>query len=151
MECRVKNLPDGKRLVHSVGVWAVWCGEASGSAAGDGAPLDERLDLTWGPRCTSASGGRSAAAYCTSGWVMVCPVAGRRGFCLDVVLRSFLLDMSWTVSPLRMNCLSLVRWLLLYMSLLVSPLCHWLVGRADGRGFRKVVPFVRGRFLCLWK
>jgi hypothetical protein len=50
-----------------------------------------------------------------------------------------------------MNSLSLVRWLLLYRSLLVSLLCHWLVGRADGCGSQKVVPLVRGRFLCLWK
>ena len=47
-----------------------------------------------------------------------------------------------------MHSLSLVRWLLLYRSLLVSLLCHWLVGRVDGRGFQKVVLLVRGRFLC---
>ena len=62
--------------------------------------------------------------------------------------------LSWcvlSVTPFRMNSLSLVRWLLLYRSLLVSLLYHWLVGRADGRGFQKVVLLVRGHFLCLWK
>jgi len=33
--------------------------------------------------------------------------------------------------------------------LLSSLLCHWLVGRAGGRGFLGVVPLARGRFLCL--
>ena len=36
--------------------------------------------------------------------------AGRRVFCLDVVLLRFLLDVSLTVYSFRLNCLSLVRW-----------------------------------------
>ena len=39
--------------------------------------------------------------------------------------------------------------LLLYRSLPVSLLFHWLVDRADGRGFQKVVPLPTGRVLCL--
>jgi hypothetical protein len=35
--------------------------------------------------------------------------------------------------------------------LLSNLLCHWLVDRADGRGFLKVVLLDRGRFLCSWK
>jgi len=33
--------------------------------------------------------------------------------------------------------------------LLVSLLCHWLVGRAGRRGLLGVVPLPRGCFLCL--
>ena len=103
------------------------------SAAGDGVPLDVRLGLTWEPRNL---GSKWLLAVCRDerwcaqstrhrGQAVRCHVS-----CLDVVLQSFLLDVSWTITPFRMNCFLLVRWLLLYRSLLVSLLCHWLVGRA---------------------
>ena len=72
-----------------------------------------------------------------------------RAFWSSVLMSPFLM---YVVSYSFLNeLLSLVKWLLLYRSLLVSLLCHWLVGRADRCGFQKVVPLVRGRFLCLWK
>ena len=43
----------------------------------------------------------------------------------------------------------LQAWPFLYRSLLVSLLCHWLLGRADGRGFQKVFPLVRGLFFVV--
>ena len=52
------------------------------------------------------------------------------------------------------NHVAAFRWsdgFILYRSLLVSLLCHWLVGRADGHGFKKIVLIARGHFLCLWK
>jgi len=124
------------------------------SGTGEGVPLDVWLGLTWEPRWTSAASGRFScwplASRCMPGWAWSTRHRGRavrrRVSCLDVVLQSFLLYVSWTVTPFRMNSFSPVRWLFLYRSLLVSLLCHWLVGRADGRGFQKVVPLVEGLF-----
>jgi len=118
--------------------------------------------VRWGPRWTSAGSGLCCcwprAACCMLGWAVVCPVHKASWPVSQVScllswcsLAELPFDVLWTVTPFRMNCFSLVRWLLLYRSLLVSLLCHWLVGRADWRCFRKVVPFVRGHFLCLWK
>jgi len=119
------------------------------SAAGDGIPLDAWLVLIWGPRWTLAASGRCSCGPTVAhrmqrkaeftrrrDWA-----AGRRSNYLDIVLQSLLLDVSLANYSFRMNCLSLVRWLLLHRSLLVSLLCHWLVGRADGRASR--------RYFCL--
>ena len=91
---------------------------------------------------------------CMPGWAVVCPVhealwPGSRASCL----------LSWcSLAALLSRCVvdsysfpnwTAIRWsdgFFLYTSLLVNLLCHWLVGRADGRGFQKVVPLVRGLF-----
>jgi len=52
----------------------------------------------------------------------------------------------------RGGFISLVRMGSFYYGRLLSSLhCHWLVGRADRRGFLKVVSLAGGRFLCSWK
>ena len=66
--------------------------------------------------------------------------AGLRSFRLDVTLLGFFLEVSQTIYSFRINHHS--GFLpLLYRSLLVSLLCHWLVCRAGRRGLLNVIPF----------
>ena len=53
-----------------------------------------------------------------------------------------------------LSAASAFRWsggLFLYRSLLVSLLCYWLVDRADGLRFLRVVSFAGGCLLYSWK
>jgi len=113
--CSVKNLlPDGKRLVRSVNVSVVWCGEASGQLQ----VMVYRLMHGWAwPEGHGEPQQLVAGVVAGRGLLAVCPderwcaqsmrhhgrAVGRRVSCQVVVLLSFLLDVLWTVIPFRMN------------------------------------------------
>jgi len=117
--CSVENLlPNGKQLVCSVDVSAVWCcGEASGQLwlmvyllmhgwawpEGHGEPQQLVVGVVAGWGLLAVCPGER---WCARSMRHCGQAVRRRVSCWVVVFLIFLLDVLWTVTPFRMNCLS---------------------------------------------